>query len=298
MQAIIFLAPLAFNQVLEEDPRVNRLVIQLSQDFTALSPASRRTLSTCGKKFALALSWLILPWSCSSIRYAPLLILQSVGITNTGVRWTFWKRTLKLELAFRNTCRVMAMPLTILNMSPSVSAVLLTAFFGPGTDSHILLTDFREKFRAYQVCNSTCITNAFCPRWIVCWLNLSYPQKRLSPKHRPFFCHETSAIVSTTTHLLIESIAGIVLTHYSLHQDTRATSAILMGGKFVYALHYKSFADSWLYSSRRDSPQPSSKDECNIIISTLFLLYHIYSRFSAHPGFIVELCTWLPIAVD
>ena len=128
VQAIIFLAPLAFNQVLEEDSRVNRLVIQILQDLTTFSPAFRKILSACGKKFALAPSWLILLWSCFSIRYTPILVLQFSKITNCGaiVRWISWRRTSKLELAFRDTCRVMALPLMILNMSLSVSAVLST----------------------------------------------------------------------------------------------------------------------------------------------------------------------------
>ena len=49
-----------------------------------------------------------------------------------------------------------------------------------------LVTDFRDKFRAYHV--SSCFI-------FLKHVLMAGRQRRLSPKQRTFFCHETSAIV-------------------------------------------------------------------------------------------------------
>ena len=53
---------------------------------------------------------------------------------------------------------------------------------------------------------------------------IPYSQKRLSPKPRPFFWHETSVIVC-----LLDSLPFPSLTFYIARQDTDSTTAILVG---------------------------------------------------------------------
>jgi len=124
VQAIIFLAPLAFNQVLEEDFRVNRLEdsIYLWKEICSNPLLANSTL---------------------------ILFLNKMDILEAN-----------------------------LNAGISVQKYVPSYGDAPNDVEHVTKY-FKEKFRAYQ--------------------------KRTSPKPRPFFCHETSAI------------------------DTHATSAILLG---------------------------------------------------------------------
>jgi guanine nucleotide-binding protein subunit alpha len=124
VQAIIFLAPLAFNQVLEEDPRVNRL-----EDSICL-----------------------------------------------------WKDVCSNALLARSTLILFLNKMDILegNLRAGISVQKFVPSYGDApNDLEHVTKYFKEKFRAYQ--------------------------KRLSPRQRPFFSYETSAI------------------------DTHATSAILIG---------------------------------------------------------------------
>jgi guanine nucleotide-binding protein subunit alpha len=124
VQAIIFLAPLAFNQVLEEDSRVNRL-----EDSIYL-----------------------------------------------------WKEVCSNALLAHSTLILFLNKMDILqaNLNAGISVQKYVPSYGDAPNDLVHVTKyFKDKFRAYQ--------------------------KRLSPRARPFFCHETSAI------------------------DTHATSAILVG---------------------------------------------------------------------
>jgi len=133
VQAIIFLAPLAFNQVLEEDPRVNRL-----EDSIYL-----------------------------------------------------WKEICSNPLLARSTLILFMNKMDILeaNLDAGVSVQKYVPSYGdtPNDMEHVTRY-FKEKFRAYQ--------------------------KRLSPRQRPFFCHETSAIdTHATSAILVGVREGILRSH-------------------------------------------------------------------------------------
>ncbi|KAH7907599.1 guanine nucleotide binding protein, alpha subunit [Hygrophoropsis aurantiaca] len=133
VQAIIFLAPLAFNQVLDEDRQVNRL-----EDSIFL-------------------------WKevCSN----PLLARANI-------------------ILFLNKMDILAATL-----AAGIRVAEYVPSYGDGSNDVASVTKyFREKFRAYH--------------------------KRLSPKPRTFFCHETSAIDTKATQAVLVGVReGILRNH-------------------------------------------------------------------------------------
>ena len=81
-------------------------------------------------------------------------------------------------------------------------------------------------------------------------------QKRLSPKPRPFYCHETSVIVS------ISGIVGCARrTHDHIMQDTRATRVILVGGMSCCHFCPHNGGSDVVHSERGYPPSASAKRE-------------------------------------
>jgi len=133
VQAIVFLAPLAFNQVLEEDPRVNRLEdsIYLWKEVCSNTLLAGSTL---------------------------ILFLNKMDILETNLR-------------------------------AGISVQKYVPSYGDApNDIENVTKYFKEKFRACQ--------------------------KRLSPTQRTFFCHETSAIDTDSTSIILMGVREGILRGY------------------------------------------------------------------------------------
>lgn len=113
------------------------------------------------------------------------------------------------------------------------------------------VVDFRDKFRAYHVC--------FHAMPLVPVL-IAYRQRRLSPKQRTFFCHETSAIVGAPR----ERLAPCLTTSVSGLED---------------------HAGSPVRRARGHSPEPPRTPPGHLTIYTPCLVYHVsHTLFASQCG--------------
>lgn len=187
VQAIIFLAPLAFNLMLEEDAKVNRLVCHTN------SSRARPRLShvTGGFHYALARD---LRESATRGRHAHLVLQQGMPFLSTS--------------PCSSSISGNQMDILQATLAAGIRVQKYVPSYGdqPNDVTHVVKCESpfcicaiaRADSSSPQISATSSAGITYVPLFSTVGRSVdpvSLLQKRLSPKPRPFYCHETSVVV-------------------------------------------------------------------------------------------------------